>query len=69
MSMLKRKPTIPYGKQEITQEDINAVVETLKGDFLTQGPKIKAFEDFHRGKPEDDPEEDFETIRRKRNLK
>ena len=43
--MLKRKPTIPYGKQEITQEDINAVVETLQSDFLTQGPKIKAFED------------------------
>ena len=45
MSILKRKPTIPYGKQEITQDDINAVVETLRGDFLTQGPKIKAFED------------------------
>ena len=48
MSILKRKPTIPYGKQEITQDDINAVVETLRGDFLTQGPKIKAFEDSFR---------------------
>lgn len=35
---------IPYGKQNITQEDIDAVVEALKGDFLTQGPKILEFE-------------------------
>lgn len=36
---------IPYGKQNITQEDIDAVVEVLKSDFLTQGPNIKMFED------------------------
>ncbi|MFN3554333.1 MAG: aminotransferase class I/II-fold pyridoxal phosphate-dependent enzyme [Bacteroidales bacterium] len=36
---------IPYGRQHITQEDIAAVVETLQSDFLTQGPKIKEFED------------------------
>ncbi len=36
---------IPYGRQHITQEDIDAVVETLKSDFLTQGPKVKEFED------------------------
>ncbi len=36
---------IPYGKQHITEEDIQAVVETLKSDYLTQGPKIKAFEE------------------------
>lgn len=35
---------IPYGRQYITQEDINAVVETLTSNFLTQGPKIKEFE-------------------------
>lgn len=35
---------IPYGKQNITEEDINAVVTALKGDFLTQGPTILAFE-------------------------
>lgn len=35
---------IPYGKQHITQADIDAVVEVLKGDFLTQGPKIGEFE-------------------------
>ena len=36
--------SIPYGKQHITQSDIDAVVETLKADFLTQGPKILEFE-------------------------
>ena len=36
---------IPYGRQHINEEDIKAVVETLKSDFLTQGPKIKEFED------------------------
>lgn len=35
---------IPYGRQHITDEDIAAVVETLKSDFLTQGPKIDEFE-------------------------
>ncbi len=36
--------SIPYGKQHITQEDINAVVTVLQSDFLTQGPKISEFE-------------------------
>lgn len=36
---------IPYGHQHITDEDIAAVVETLRGDFLTQGPKIPEFEE------------------------
>jgi UDP-4-amino-4,6-dideoxy-N-acetyl-beta-L-altrosamine transaminase len=36
---------IPYGRQHITQEDIDAVVEALKSDYLTQGPKIKEFEE------------------------
>ena len=35
---------IPYGKQDITQADIDAVVEVLQSDFLTQGPKGPAFE-------------------------
>lgn len=35
---------IPYGRQQITEEDIRAVVETLQSDYLTQGPKIKEFE-------------------------
>lgn len=35
---------IPYGKQNITDEDIDAVVKTLRADFLTQGPMIAQFE-------------------------
>jgi len=35
---------IPYGKQEINEEDIKAVIDTLMSDFLTQGPKIEEFE-------------------------
>jgi len=35
---------IPYGRQNITEEDILAVVDVLKSDFLTQGPKISEFE-------------------------
>ncbi len=36
---------IPYGRQDINQEDIDAIVQVLQSDFLTQGPKIKEFED------------------------
>lgn len=36
--------SIPYGKQHISEEDIQAVIETLHSDFLTQGPKILEFE-------------------------
>lgn len=35
---------IPYGKQDISEEDIQSVVEVLKSDFLTQGPMVPAFE-------------------------
>ncbi len=35
---------IPYGKQDITQQDIDAVISVLKSDFLTQGPKVPEFE-------------------------
>lgn len=35
---------IPYGHQYITDDDINAVVEVLKSDYLTQGPRIREFE-------------------------
>lgn len=35
---------IPYGRQNITEEDILSVVETLRSDYLTQGPKIAEFE-------------------------
>lgn len=35
---------IPYGRQEITQQDIDAVVAVLQSDFLTQGPQVPLFE-------------------------
>ena len=35
---------IPYGRQNIDQDDIEAVVSTLKSDYLTQGPKVREFE-------------------------
>lgn len=35
---------IPYGRQDITDEDIQSVVDVLKSDFLTQGPQIEALE-------------------------
>ena len=35
---------IPYGRQHITDEDIRAVIDTLKSDYLTQGPRIREFE-------------------------
>ena len=35
---------IPYGRQNITEDDIQSVIKTLKSDYLTQGPKIAEFE-------------------------
>jgi UDP-4-amino-4,6-dideoxy-N-acetyl-beta-L-altrosamine transaminase len=35
---------IPYGRQDINQADIDAVVEVLRSDFLTQGPMVPRFE-------------------------
>jgi UDP-4-amino-4,6-dideoxy-N-acetyl-beta-L-altrosamine transaminase len=35
---------IPYGRQDISQADIDAVVEILRSDFLTQGPAVPMFE-------------------------
>ena len=35
---------LPYGKQTIEQDDIDAVVDVLKSDFLTTGPKVAEFE-------------------------
>lgn len=35
---------IPYGRQEITESDIDAVVQVLRSDFLTQGPVVPQFE-------------------------
>lgn len=36
--------TIPYGRQDISDEDIQAVINVLKSDWLTQGPMIEQFE-------------------------
>lgn len=35
---------IPYGKQHIDQDDINAITDVLNSDFLTQGPQVPLFE-------------------------
>ena len=35
---------IPYGRQQITDNDINAVIKALKSDYLTQGPLVAKFE-------------------------
>lgn len=42
---MEKKYAIPYGRQHITQEDMDAVLETLQHPYLTQGPKIDAFEE------------------------
>lgn len=36
---------IPYGRQQIDQQDIDSVVDVLRSDFLTQGPAVPAFEE------------------------
>lgn len=35
---------IPYGRQDVTEADIDAVVDVLRSDFLTQGPLVPRFE-------------------------
>ncbi|WP_292874934.1 UDP-4-amino-4,6-dideoxy-N-acetyl-beta-L-altrosamine transaminase [Nostoc sp. NMS1] len=35
---------IPYGRQDISQEDIDAVIQVLRSDWITQGPAIERFE-------------------------
>ena len=37
---------IPYARQDINRDDIDAVVAVLRSDFLTQGPSVSAFEQF-----------------------
>lgn len=36
--------TIPYGRQDITEEDLREVIDVLRSDYLTQGPMVPAFE-------------------------
>lgn len=40
-----RKTLLPYGRQSIDESDIQAVVETLRSDWLTTGPKVAEFEE------------------------
>ena len=40
---------IPYGRQSISEDDINAVIEVLRSDFLTQGPMVPEFEKIIAG--------------------
>lgn len=42
--MTKRDKFLSYGQQTIDEDDIATVVETLRSPFLTQGPKVKEFE-------------------------
>jgi UDP-4-amino-4,6-dideoxy-N-acetyl-beta-L-altrosamine transaminase len=42
---MSNRKRIPYGKHSITQEDIDAVVNALQSDYITQGPCVKEFED------------------------
>jgi UDP-4-keto-6-deoxy-N-acetylglucosamine 4-aminotransferase len=52
---------LPYGKQDINEEDIAAVVEVLKSDFITQGPKVPEFEQViaHHCKNENESQAPF----------
>jgi len=45
MGRLIRKEKISYGRQTITQDDIKAVTDVLRSDWLSQGPKIREFEE------------------------
>lgn len=40
----QRRTLLPYGRQSIDETDIEAVVEVLRGDFLTTGPNVEKFE-------------------------
>ena len=35
---------LPYGRQSVTDDDVAAVVAALRGDWLTTGPQVAAFE-------------------------
>ena len=39
---------LPYGRQHVTEDDIAAVVKVLRGEWLTSGPTVTAFEDVVR---------------------
>jgi UDP-4-amino-4,6-dideoxy-N-acetyl-beta-L-altrosamine transaminase len=39
------RPVLPYGRQSIDDDDVAAIVAALRGDWLTQGPTVRAFEE------------------------
>ena len=45
---MEKSKFIPYGRQEVTQADIDTVINVLKSDFLTQGPQVPLFEESVR---------------------
>lgn len=45
MSDTTKQPPIPYGRQWVSEDDIDAVVEILRGDWLTTGPTVDRFEE------------------------
>ena len=47
----KHYTMIPYGRQNINEEDIEAVIEVLKSDFITQGPVVPEFEKLLQNTP------------------
>ena len=42
--MADQRPFLPYGRQSIDDDDIEAVADVLRSDFLTTGPVVEAFE-------------------------
>src|SRR5258708_32434192 len=40
-----RKTLLPYGRQSVSEDDIQAVVQVLRSDWLTTGPKVREFEE------------------------
>jgi perosamine synthetase len=44
MDALRRQTTLPYGRQTVEPEDIEAVTRVLQGDWLTTGPSVAEFE-------------------------
>lgn len=41
---MSTEPLLPYGRQSVDDEDVTAVVEALRSDWLTTGPRVEAFE-------------------------
>src|SRR5262245_14537792 len=39
------RPTLPYGRQSVDDEDVEAVAAVLRGDWLTTGPAVRQFEE------------------------